>query len=253
MSFRIVFQTFRSGNCSVFPQNPPDLSLRGGRIFAPDAAIFDGTICHPVTNYGRAERNKALEGGARKRNDAAIPMFFVIGISSCFMLPCFDTGCHAFGFQIATAALRPRNDTELERFNLDNGRFSFFFGYFLRGIAPHRFSNVSFRKLFRFPAKSTRFVIARRARAPDAAIFDETICRPETNYGCAERNRTINKERESGMKQRIPFFVIGISSCFVLPCFATGCHTFGLKIATAALRPRNDTKLRRFLLAAQGF
>ena len=27
---------------------------------------------------------------------------------------------------------------------------------------------------------------------------------------------------------------------FLLPCFATGCHTFGLKIATAALRPRND-------------
>ena len=29
----IVFQTFRSGDYSVFPQNPPDLSLRGGRIF----------------------------------------------------------------------------------------------------------------------------------------------------------------------------------------------------------------------------
>ena len=49
-SFR--FQTFRSRNCSVFPQNSPDLSLRGGRIFAPDAAIFDETICHPGTNYG---------------------------------------------------------------------------------------------------------------------------------------------------------------------------------------------------------
>ena len=33
VSPRIVFQTFCSGNCSVFPQNPPDLSLRGGRIF----------------------------------------------------------------------------------------------------------------------------------------------------------------------------------------------------------------------------
>ena len=31
-SFR--FQSFRSGNCSVFPQNPPDLSLRGGRSFS---------------------------------------------------------------------------------------------------------------------------------------------------------------------------------------------------------------------------
>ena len=42
------------------------------------------------------------------------------------------------------------------------------------------------------------------------------------------------------------FFVTGIPFCLVLPCFATGCHTFGLKIATAAPRPRNDTKLRRF-------
>ena len=109
------------------------------------------------------------------------------------------------------------------------------------------FFKHSFRKSFRFPANPTRFVIARRARAPDAAIFDETICRPETNYGCAERNRTINKERESGMKQRIPFFVIGISSCFVLPCFGAGCHTFGFQIATAATRPRNDTKIGTFL------
>ena len=29
-------------------------------------------------------------------------------------------------------------------------------------------------------------VIARRARAPDAAIFNEAICHPETKYGCAE-------------------------------------------------------------------
>ena len=43
-------------------------------------------------------------------------MFFVIGISSCFVLPCFATGCHAFGFQIATAALRPRNDTKMVGF-----------------------------------------------------------------------------------------------------------------------------------------
>ena len=39
---------------------------------------------------------------------------------------------------------------------------------------------------FRFPAKPIRFVIARRARAPDAAIFDETICHSVTNYGRAE-------------------------------------------------------------------
>ena len=45
----------------------------------------------------------------------------------------------------------------------------------MRGVAPHRISIVSFRKLFRFPAKPTNFVIARRARAPDAAILNEAI------------------------------------------------------------------------------
>ena len=53
-------------------------------------------------------------------------MFFVIGLPFCFVLPCFVPGCHTSNFKIATAALRPRNDTNLERFYLENGRFSFF-------------------------------------------------------------------------------------------------------------------------------
>ena len=100
-------------------------------------------------------------------------MSFVIGISSCYVLPYFATGCHASNFKIATAALRPRNDAELERFYLENGRFLFYavvfcavslrivFQTFIPEIVP--FSIVSFRKLLRFPAKPTRFVIARRA------------------------------------------------------------------------------------------
>ena len=32
-----------------------------GAIFAPDAAIFNESICHPGTKYGRAERNRTLE------------------------------------------------------------------------------------------------------------------------------------------------------------------------------------------------
>ena len=50
---------------------------------------------------------------AKRRSES---MFFVIGILSCFPLPCFVPGCHTFDFKIATAAVRPRNDTELERF-----------------------------------------------------------------------------------------------------------------------------------------
>ena len=50
------------------------------------------------------------------RNDAAYLMFFVIGISSCFVLPCFATGCHVDHLKIATAATRPRNDTKMVGF-----------------------------------------------------------------------------------------------------------------------------------------
>ena len=58
---RIVFQTLRSGNCFVFPQNlklfrfpakPINFFVIARRARAPDAAIFDDAICHPVTNYG---------------------------------------------------------------------------------------------------------------------------------------------------------------------------------------------------------
>ena len=35
---------------------------------------------------------------------------------------------------------------------------------------------------------------------------------------------------------------------FLLPCFVPGYHTFGLKIATAAMRPRNDTKMVGFAI-----
>ena len=54
---------------------------------------------------------------------------------------------------------------------------------FLRGVASYRFSNISFRKLPRFPARPTKFVIARRARAPDAAIFNGARRNPGTRRG----------------------------------------------------------------------
>ena len=71
---------------------------------------------------GTKQNLKIKKVEAKRRSES---MFFAIGISSCFVLPCFVTGCHAFGFKIATAALRPRNDTKLERFCLENRRFSF--------------------------------------------------------------------------------------------------------------------------------
>ena len=46
-------------------------------------------------------------------------------------------------------------------------------------------------KLFRFPAKPIKFVIARWARAPDAAIFDDSFCHSVTKYSYPYRNITL--------------------------------------------------------------
>ena len=140
-------------------------------------------------------------------------MFFVIGVSSCFVLPCFGAGYHASNFKIATAAMRPRNDTKLGRFYLENGRFLFYavvfcavslrivFQTFIPEIAP--FSIVSFRKLLRFPAKPTRFVIARRAQflRPTRQSLTERFAIPKRTM--VERNETEpwNEDRGSRMKQ----------------------------------------------------
>ncbi len=67
------------------------------------------------------------------RNDTKMVGFAIkptIFISEMFEIrlagaPCFAKECHTFGFKIATAALRPRNDTNLKRFCFGNGRFCF--------------------------------------------------------------------------------------------------------------------------------
>ena len=56
------------------------------------------------------------------------------------------------------------------------------------------------------------------------------------------------RQGEVGSVTRPMLHGICIVSRFVLPCFATGCHTFNFKIATAALRPRNDTKMVGFFI-----
>ena len=108
VSFRKLFrfQTFRSGNCSVFPQNLPDLSLRGGRVRPTRQSLTKQFAIPKRTMVARDETEPWNE--ERKRNDAANSYVsdsyvFAIRISSCFVLPCFATGCHAFGFKIATS------------------------------------------------------------------------------------------------------------------------------------------------------
>ena len=69
---------------------------------------------------------------------------------------------------------------------------------------------------------------------------------PKRTMVARNETKPWNEERTRNEAANLLFFVIGLPSCFVLPCFATGCHAFGLKIATAALRPRNDTKIGMF-------
>ena len=84
-----------------------------------------------------------------------------------------------------------------------------------------------------FSIKPTDFVIARSAATRQSLTMRFVI--PKRNM--VKRNEAAN----------LIFFAISIPAYFVLPCFATGCHTFDFKIATAALRPRNDTKIGMFL------
>ena len=138
-------QRFQPESTFRFSKNQLVLSLRGGRIFAPDAAIFDGARRHPGTKHGQgcavkfalraSERCFACEmracGRVKRRfwrSAAAVSLrdrfeyfdykngrfsrktcrFCV----SARLPPCFVPGFHTFDFKIATAALRPRNDTK---------------------------------------------------------------------------------------------------------------------------------------------
>ena len=101
VSLRIVVQTFRSGNCSVFPKNLPNLSLRGGRVRPTWQSLTNRFAIPERTMVGRNETEPWNEerGLETKRRIS----FFAIGILFCFALPCFATGCHTFGFKIATS------------------------------------------------------------------------------------------------------------------------------------------------------
>ena len=105
-------------------------------------------------------------------------MLFVIGLPSCFVLPCFATGCHTFGLKIATAALRPRNDTNLKRFCFENGRFCF-----MRPFCAVVFRTVlqAFRSENRFARKA-----ARRMQLPGKRSRTKKIGCPEKKYAAGE-------------------------------------------------------------------
>ena len=124
------------------------------------------------------------------------------------------------------AALRPRNDTKSGRFYLENNCFLFYAVIFCT-VAPHRFSNASFRKLFRFPAKPTRFVIARRAH------FSARRGNLKVE-GMGSRNEVCKHETRQGKKQNVLVpNVEHIPFCSVFPCFVPGCRFVPSKIAAS--------------------
>ena len=109
-------------------------------------------------------RNKAGPNKSGRHNS---PRGFHYRHHFSFRAPRFVPGFHAFSFKIATAALRPRNDTKLRRFYFENRRFRSY------SVA---FDSLQLRTTSYFSAKPISHVIARRAQffAPDVAIFDGT-------------------------------------------------------------------------------
>ena len=71
------------------------------------------------------------------------------------------------------------------------------------------------------------------------------------NAGVRPREMALPEKRRGGVPAG-RFEIWGFCR-FPLPCFGSECHTFGLKIATAALRPRNDTKFAVFTWRAENF
>ena len=131
VSLRDEFQAFASECRTVYTQNLPIMSLRGGRILAPDAAILKFPFRNPRTKYGDTSRQtpqilirpggtppRSFLGSAISRGrKSAFHMRQHISLArranfTAQPRPCFVPGCHAFGSKIATAALRPRNDTK---------------------------------------------------------------------------------------------------------------------------------------------
>ena len=141
---------------------------------------------------------------ARQRSESP---FFVIGLPSCFMLPCFVTGYHAFGLKIATAALRPRNDTELKRFYLENGRFSFFSVIFCAVSLCTVFQTFRCENCTVSPQiRSDLSLRGGRILRPTRQSLTMRFVIPKRNM--VERNeaKPWNEERGSRMKQRIHVF-----------------------------------------------
>ena len=134
-------------------------------------------------------------------------MFFAIGIPFCYVLPCFGAGCHAFGLKIATAALRPRNDTELERFYLENGRFLFFAVIICTALLCTVFQTFRSGNCSVFPQNLPNLSLrGGRILRPTRQSLTERFVIPERTMVGRNETEPWSEERERGTKQRIHVF-----------------------------------------------
>ena len=138
-------------------------------------------------NAGVRPREMALP--EKRRGGVPAGRFEIWGFCR-FPLPCFGSECHTFGLKIATAALRPRNDKDLERFCLGNARFLLYAGNFARCRSVADFNSliakvVGFRKnLPLFVSLRGGRICARRSNLRR----NETASRNEARQGRAMIN-----------------------------------------------------------------
>ena len=116
----------------------------------------------------------SLRDGSKNRDFVGLP------------LPCFVPGCDAFGLKIATAALRPRNDTKMERFMLGKHTFLFYEVIFARCCSASFFKrfvpkNVPFFSKTCQICHCEEGACARRGNLKRS----ETASRNEARQGCA--------------------------------------------------------------------
>ena len=148
---------------------------RRAQFFAPDAAIFKPKAWHPVTKFGETARS-----GMR-------PTCTPLPCTSCLVFPYLALGFYASNFKIATAALRPRNDTKSKRFIWKTNIFG-------------RIQSFSIGINVRFSGKTYRFCHCEERS--DAAIFKPKASHPGTKHGIGKRQNPEFLIRPAGTPHR---------------------------------------------------
>ena len=115
----------------------------------------------------------------------------------------------------------PRNDTESGRFCLETDVMRYMRAFFAKYRSASSFKR-SVPKIVPFSCKTYRFCHC------EEGIFN-------ARRGNLKRNETASRNEARQSLRDVALRQIKISGLrrFVPPCFATGCHTFGFKIATS--------------------